>query len=204
MGELGDGDGEDEDAGDTREAAADHRERGRCKRRHHARLEVPHPGSAGDHEDVDRRHPAPEVVGDAELEDGAAEDGGHHVGRARHAETGEREQQRRSREPERRDREAPHPHRDQHRETLPFDPPDPTGRDRADDGAERHRGEQDPHEAGAAVEPFGGDGREQRPRHAEHHCDQVDDERGLEHAPPTQVAEPFDDAAAFDVAFVLV
>ena len=99
------------------------------------------------------------------------------------------------RRPERGDRGAPADHGPQHRAARPPDAADPTGRDRADERAGRGRGVQQADGPGAAAVQLGAELREQRPRHAEHHRVDVDQERALHGALPAQVAQSLLDRA---------
>jgi hypothetical protein len=68
----------------------------------------------------------------------------------------------------------------------------PPARDRRDERTERHRREQQAVEHGAASEPLG-QGREQRPRHPEHHRQQVDPERAHDHGLAAKEPQAFED-----------
>jgi len=92
------------------------------------------------------------------------------------------------------DATAPGEDRGQHRQALPLHPPEPTAEQRTEQGA---GGERAVHRAGsllAAVEHLVGQRGEQRPRHAEHHRDDVDHEGHEQHLAGEEEAQPFHDA----------
>ena len=70
----------------------------------------------------------------------------------------------------------------------------PAARERADERADRHRGEQEPDHLRARRGTASRPGREQRPGHPEDHGDEVDDEGRLQHPAALEEPEPVDQA----------
>jgi hypothetical protein len=82
--------GQDQGATDASQAAGDHRGKRGERGRYRARLRVPDPRRAGHGGHLHAHHPAAELVGDAELDDRAAEHRRDDVGPAGHGQQDER------------------------------------------------------------------------------------------------------------------
>ena len=133
---------------------------------------------------------------------GVAEHRGDDVGASGDREEHETEREVAPNQPERGDRGAPHHDRDHDREAEASDPTDPTRAHGADERAQGGCAEQQSEHAGAAVEVRLGEDREEDAGHPEHHGDDVDGERRLQHALALHVAQSREHGRHPDVALV--